>query len=138
VPKQSLRSKRDDECDGLAGNQKDHQHRCNNGRRSGVQSNTERTVIGVGIDGVNVCYLDEGEESQQGQAEHNDGSPGIGQPVPIATRPWVKSSQSNVYLELRSRFWVMFNRGEAVLATSSTRIHKKQGYRELDARHPGM
>lgn len=59
-----------------------------------MQNHAERAVVGVGVDGVDVGYLDEGEQGQQRQAQHNDRCVGSGPCTSVTARPWVKSDQT--------------------------------------------
>lgn len=74
-------------------------------------------MVGVGIDGVDVGNLDEGEQCKQRQAEHNDRGLGFGPCASVTTRPCVKSGQAL-----------------SILATESL----QEEYTELDALHPKM
>jgi hypothetical protein len=63
-----------------------------------VQNDAERAVIGVGLDGVDVGHLDEGEKGKQGQAQHNDAGVGPGPCASVTARPCVKSGQTSSIL----------------------------------------
>lgn len=59
-----------------------------------MQNDAERAVIGVCVDGVDVGYLDEGEQGQQCQAQHDDAGVGSGPCGSVTPRPCVKSGQT--------------------------------------------
>jgi hypothetical protein len=94
APEEPEGTNRDHRCDGLERNEHDNQHRRCNGRCSSMQNDAERAMVSVGVDGVDVGYLNEGKQSKQRQAEHNDGKPGFGPWALVTTRPWVKSGQT--------------------------------------------
>jgi hypothetical protein len=57
-----------------------------------MQNDTERAVIGV--DGVDVSHLDEGEQGKQRQAEHDDSGAGSRPCASVTACPSVKCGQT--------------------------------------------
>ena len=66
---------------------------CDRNGSRGVQDNAEGTMVGVGVDRVDVGHLDDRQESKKRQAhKHND--IGSGPCVSITAHPCVKSGQN--------------------------------------------
>lgn len=59
-----------------------------------VQNDAKSAVVSVGIDGVNVPYLDYRDERKQRQAHQDNCRIGSGPRAAVATHPCVKSSQT--------------------------------------------
>ena len=62
-------------------------------RCSGMQNDTQRTVVGVGIDRMDVRHLDDGEQGEQRHTHEHDHRIGLRPRVAIAAHPCVKSGQ---------------------------------------------
>jgi hypothetical protein len=59
-----------------------------------MQNDAEGAMVGVGVDGVDVGHLDEGEQDQQCQAQRNYSSVGFGPCASVTAHPCLKSSQT--------------------------------------------
>jgi hypothetical protein len=63
-------------------------------RRGGMEHDAKRTMIRVGIDRVDVGYLDDREERQESQAYHHECDESPWPRVAITTHPCMKSGQA--------------------------------------------
>ena len=71
VPDGSDGTYADDRCDCFDLDQHDNCRRYGD-RRRGMQNDAQRAMVSIGIDGVDVRHLDDGEQRKQRQTHHHD------------------------------------------------------------------